>query len=30
MSIGYADMDSPRNALRSDRAETDEFVKWIE
>jgi nitroreductase len=30
MSIGYADMDSPRNALRSDRAETDEFYKWIE
>jgi nitroreductase len=30
VSIGYADMDSPRNALRSDRAETDEFVKWIE
>ncbi len=30
MSIGYADMDSPRNALRSDRAETDEFVRWIE
>ncbi len=30
MSIGYADMDSPRNALRSERAETDEFVTWIE
>lgn len=30
ISIGYADMESPRNALRSDRAETDEFVKWIE
>ncbi len=30
VSIGYADMDSPRNALRSDRAETDEFVRWIE
>ncbi len=30
ISIGYPDMESPRNALRSDRAETDEFVKWIE
>jgi nitroreductase len=30
ISIGYPDMESPRNALRSDRAATDEFVKWIE
>jgi len=30
MSIGYADMDSPRNALRPDRAATDDFVRWIE
>jgi nitroreductase len=30
MSIGYADMESPRNALRTDRAETDEFFRWIE
>ena len=30
MSIGYADMDSPKNALRTDRAETDEIVKWME
>jgi nitroreductase len=29
ISIGYPDMESPRNALRSDRAATDEFVKWI-
>ena len=30
VSIGYPDMESPVNALRSDRAETDEIVKWIE
>ena len=30
ISIGYADMESPRNALRSDRAATDEIMKWIE
>jgi nitroreductase len=30
MSIGYADMESPANAFRSDRSETNEFVKWIE
>lgn len=30
MSIGYPDMESPRNALRPDRAETEEFVTWIE
>lgn len=30
ISVGYADMDAPQNALRSDRSETDEFVKWIE
>lgn len=30
MSIGYADMESPKNALRTERVETDELVKWIE
>ena len=30
ISIGYADMDSPFNASRSERSKTDEFVKWIE
>ena len=30
ISIGYPDMKSPKNALRSDRADTDELVKWIE
>ena len=30
ISIGYPDMESPENAFRSDRAETDEIVKWIE
>ena len=30
ISIGYPDMESPKNALRSDRADTDELVKWIE
>ena len=30
LSIGYPDMDSPVNSLRTDRAETDEVVTWIE
>jgi nitroreductase len=30
ISIGYADMESPENAFRSERAETDDIVKWIE
>ena len=30
MSIGYPDMESPVNAFRTDRVETDEIVKWIE
>ncbi|MBW1799735.1 MAG: nitroreductase [Deltaproteobacteria bacterium] len=30
ISIGYPDLESPVNALRSERSETDEFVKWIE
>ena len=30
ISIGYPDMESPVNTLRSDRVETDEIVKWIE
>jgi nitroreductase len=30
ISIGYPDMESSKNALRTDRAETDEIVKWIE
>jgi nitroreductase len=30
ISIGYPDMDSPANAFRTDRIETDEIVKWME
>ena len=30
LSVGYPDMESPVNAFRTDRAETDEIVKWIE
>ena len=30
ISIGYPDMESPLNAIRSDRAQVDEMVKWIE
>ena len=30
ISIGYPDMESPVNAFRTDRVETDEIVKWIE
>jgi len=30
ISIGYPDMESPINTLRSYRVETDEIVKWIE
>ncbi|MFC1868445.1 nitroreductase [Thermodesulfobacteriota bacterium] len=30
ISIGYPDMESPKNAFRSDRSATDDFVKWIE
>ena len=30
MSVGYADMESPVNAFRTDRAKTDEIVQWIE
>ncbi|MFH0844673.1 MAG: nitroreductase [Pseudomonadota bacterium] len=30
ISIGYPDMESPVNQFRSDRAETDDMVKWIE
>ena len=30
LSIGYPDMESPINKFRTDRAETDEIVKWIE
>jgi nitroreductase len=30
ISIGYPAMESPVNAYRSERAETDEIVKWIE
>jgi len=29
LSIGYPDMESPVNAFRTDRAQTDEIVKWI-
>lgn len=30
VAVGYADMDAPANRYRSQRAETDEFVSWIE
>ena len=30
ISIGYPAMESPVNAFRTDRVETDEIVKWIE
>jgi nitroreductase len=30
ISIGYPDMDSPANALRTDRAPLDEIMSWIE
>jgi len=30
ISIGYPDMDSPVNGLRSDRVAVDEVVRWIE
>ena len=30
MSVGYPDMESPVNTFRTDRAETDEIVQWIE
>jgi nitroreductase len=30
ISIGYPDVDSPVNAFRTDRIETDEFVTWVE
>lgn len=30
ISIGYPDMESPMNVFRTDRAETDEIVNWIE
>jgi nitroreductase len=30
ISMGYPDLASPRNALRSDRAETTEFYTWLE
>ena len=30
ISIGYADMKSPVNQFKSQRADTDEFVRWIE
>jgi nitroreductase len=30
LSVGYPDMESPINAFRTDRAETDEIVQWIE
>ncbi|MBW1743377.1 MAG: nitroreductase [Deltaproteobacteria bacterium] len=29
LSVGYPDMESPVNAFRTDRAQTDEIVKWI-
>ncbi len=30
ISIGYPDMDSPANALRTDRSGLDEIVRWVE
>lgn len=30
IAIGYADMQAPENALRSDRGTMDELVKWME
>jgi nitroreductase len=30
IAIGYADMQAPENALRSDRGALDELVKWME
>jgi nitroreductase len=30
ISIGYPDTEAPINAFRTDRAETDKVVKWIE
>ena len=30
ISIGYPDLESPANALRTDRMETDELVQWLE
>jgi nitroreductase len=30
ISIGYPDTESPVNAFRTDRVETDQIVKWIE
>ncbi len=30
MSVGYPNMDSPVNQLRTDRASTDELVQWLD
>jgi nitroreductase len=30
ISVGYPDLESPANAFRTDRVETEEIVKWIE
>jgi nitroreductase len=30
ISIGYPDMESPANKLRTDRMETEELISWIE
>jgi len=30
ISIGWPDMDSPVNAMRTDRAPLDEIMKWFE
>lgn len=30
MSVGYPNMDSPVNQLRTDRADTSELVQWLE
>lgn len=30
LAIGYADHDAPVNALRTERAEVDEFTRWVD
>lgn len=30
ISIGYPDLDSPENSIRSDRSPLSEFVRWVE
>lgn len=30
LSVGYPDMESPVNAYRTERSDTDEFIRWLE